>query len=339
MKNTIKNRYEMIMLVQAKNCNPRGDTDAGNEPTIDPSSGKAIITDVAIKRDIRDYIQDAYPEQEILISNGRSINKAIAEAVLSVNKIDEFDKNFTNKKVPETSNWLAEKYYDVRAFGGVLSTGRNGGQVRGAAQVAIAESFDAVNQNTLTITRMAYTDGKDFGNMDDYIKEESARPENKKRTMGNKGFISYGLFPIKVTVSAALAEKVGFTECDLKILQEAVLQCINHEVSSSKMGYDVVSPLIIFKHVGTQDAANAEEKAREAKLGCASAYKLFSLLKVSKKEGVEFPQEYTDYSVSLDWKNIPDGVEVWVKKAPFCPAVAGDEAIKALISENINVTR
>ena len=337
---TIQNRYEFMLLLEAKLCNPNGDPDMGNLPRQDPETEQGIITDVAIKRRIRNYIQDAFFDKEgmdILMQSGTSLNKKIAEAVLEVNEIQKFDPNFKNAKVMESAQRLAEKYWDVRAFGGVMSTGRNAGQVRGAVQIAMSTSVDPIGVQDMTITRMCYTDGKDCATIEEYEKEENERPDDKKRTMGNKRIATYGLYIVKGSISASLAEKVGFTETDLNALNEALLQMYNHDISSSKEGMSVVSPLFLFKHVGTQDDANAEEKAREAKLGCAAAHKLFNLMNVQKMTEIEYPRNDEDYQVSFRFSEMPKGVEVGIKTAPFSEVVWGDDVKKVLEAEGIKI--
>jgi len=339
-KQVIKNRYEFMVLLEAKLCNPNGDPDMGNLPRQDPETEQGIITDVAIKRRIRNYVQDAFADRVgmgILMQSGTSINKKIAEAVLEVNEIKSFDKSFVNSKVYESAQKLADKYWDVRAFGGVMSTGRNAGQIRGAVQIAMSMSIDAIGVQDMTITRMCYADGKDFTTMAEYEKEENERPDDKKRTMGTKKIATYGLFVVKGSVSASLAERVGFSEEDLDALCEAILQMYNHDISSSKEGMSVVSPLILFKHVGTQDDANAAEKAREAKLGCASAHKLFGALKIQKKENVEFPRKYEDYNIAFEYSNLPKGIEVGAKSSPFEPVVWREDAKELIQAEGIVV--
>ena len=327
MTPVVANRYELMALIEAKMCNPGGGPDMGNLPRQDSDTGHGYITDVALKRRIRNYVDDGYQGVEgkaILMRSGTSINKKIAESVFRVNDLQKVDKGFKNKKVPETTKDMLERYWDVRAFGAVLSTGLNAGQVRGAVQIGMALSVDPIEIEDITITRMVYADGKDFGTLGEYEKEENERPDDKKRTMGSKKFTPYGLYIMKGTISASLAEKTGFTEEDKDLLFESILQMYNHDVSSSKHGMSVVSPLIIFKHVGTQGDSNAEQNAREAKLGCASAHKLYNLVNVEKKDDVEYPRDITDYNVTLRLSDVPDGIEVGIKEEPFSKAVYGE---------------
>ena len=327
MSQIVTNRYEFMVLVEGKMCNPNGDPDMGNLPRQDNETGCGFITDVAFKRRIRNYVDDGYGTEkgrEILMRSGTSINRKIAESVFRVNDVKSVPPKFSNPRVSETAQDMMARYWDVRTFGAVLSTGLNAGQVRGAVQIGMATSVDPIEVEDITITRMVYADGKDFTTIEEYANEEKNRPDDKKRTMGSKKFVLYGLYVLKGTISANLAEKTGFSEADKDLLFEAILQMYNHDISSSKQGMSVVSPLIIFKHVGTQDPANAEQNAREAKLGCASAHRLFSLLKVEKKSEVEFPRDITDYSVILNLSDVPTGIDVGLKEEPFSPVVYGD---------------
>ena len=210
----IKNRYEFMVLVEAKMCNPNGDPDMGNLPRQDPETEQGIITDVAIKRRIRNYVQDAFADRvgmEILMQFGRNLNKEIARTVLEVNGVEKFDENFKNRKVQESSQLLAERYWDVRAFGGVMSTGWNAGQIRGAVQIAMSTSVDAIEVQDFSITRMCYVDGKEknHATIEEYDKDENEKAEDSKRTMGTKKVASYGLFVVKGSISASLADKVN----------------------------------------------------------------------------------------------------------------------------------
>lgn len=323
MKRLLANRYEFMFLLQASGCNPNGDPDMGNLPRQDEDTGLGYITDVALKRRIRNYIDDAYgnePGMQILMRKGTSLNEKIAEAVLETNQIDQFSKDFVNAKVQETESYMSNKYWDVRTFGGVLSTGRNAGQVRGAVQLSGANfSIDPIQPKSITVTRMCYTDGGDYDTLEKYRQADQKLADDKKRTMGTKQFIPYGLFLVHGSVSSCLAQKNGFTEEDLDKLFEAILQMYNHDISSSKEGMSVVGPIMIFQHVGTQAPENKEQNEKEALLGCAPAYRLFNLLEIHKKEGVEYPRKYEDYSVSLNVLDLPLGIKLGFKKYPFEP--------------------
>lgn len=314
---SLKNRYEILALIQAKMCNPNGDPDMGNRPRIDLETNHGIITDVAVKSRIRAYVEDAYadtPGCKILITNGANINKAIASAVLDANSVTELKE--TNTKVNEAATIMCEKYWDVRTFGGVLSTGLNAGQVRGAVQVGMATSVDPIEVEEISITRKAFTDNKSFTNIADYEKAETKMSEASKRTIGNKQYTPYGLYVMKMTVSANLAQKVGFTEEDLQMLLESIIQMYDNSISSSKMGMSVLTPVIVFKHVGTHCAGDPLNE-KESLLGCVSSYKLFDLLDIHKKDDIEFARDYKDYNIQLRLSKLPNGVECYAKDGAF----------------------
>ena len=315
----IKNRYEVVALVEARMCNPNGDPDMANRPRTDFETDRGIITDVAFKARMRQYVLDTYAGKDgydILMQNGASINKAIAEAVLSVNKTDKLAKG-NNTKVNESADAMCSKYWDVRAFGAVMSTGLNAGQVRGAAQVGMSLSVDPIAPEVMTVTRRSYSDTKDsYETLQEYIDEENARPGDKKRTMGTKAYIPYGLYIFRMSISANLASKVGFSEEDLKVLLESLIQMYDNDVSSSKMGMSVLAPVVVFKHVGV-DNNNPEQQAKEALLGCAPAYKLFDMLSVERKDGVDAARSYNDYDINLDLSKLPAGVKCGIKNSAY----------------------
>lgn len=325
----LKNRYEILALVQAKMCNPNGDPDMGNRPRIDFETNRGIITDVAFKARIRAYMEDAYAGVNgcnILLTNGANINKAIAGAVLDANGVTDLKGD--NTKVKEAAEIMCQRYWDVRTFGGVLSTGLNAGQVRGAVQVGMSTSIDPIEVEEISITRKAFTADK-FSNIVDYEKAEAKMSDAIKRTMGNKQYTPYGLYVMKMTVSANLAQKVGFTDEDLQMLLESVVQMYDNGVSSSKMGMSVLMPVVVFKHVGTHGAGDPMSE-KEALFGCTSAYKLFDLLDVHKKDGIEFPRDYKDYDINLKLSELPAGVECYAKDAALSslrPLNAGTDIV------------
>lgn len=326
-KNVLKNAYTFMVVLEAVGCNPNGDPDLANAPRQDFETGLGIITDVATKRRIRNYVEAAYADQpgmEILMQSGTSINKEIAKAVLEANGLETFTKDFKNKKVDDSSALIAKRYWDARTFGAVLATGRNAGQLNGPVQFGMAMSVDPVHVENITITRMCYTDGKDFNSLKEYENEELSRPEDKKRTMGDKKFVSYGLYVVQGTVSANLAAKTGFTESDLRVLFEAIMQMYDFDNTSSKQGMRIASPLIIFKHIGTHPE-DPEQNAREALLGCAPAHKLYDMLKIRRKAGVEFGRKLDDYDITLEFsdemRNTLRGVNIGMKELPFSDIV------------------
>lgn len=318
-KEVVKNTYTFTMLVEAKLANPNGDPDMGNLPRQDLETEIGIMTDVAFKRRIRNYIDVAYAGEDgmdILMRNGVSINKEIAKIVLEVNGEEKFAEPFKNKKVPESAAAFCKRFWDVRTFGGVLSTGRNAGQITGPVQLGMAESVDPIHIEDMTITRMCYTDGNDFSTIEDYEREEAEHDEQTKRTMGEKKVVSYGLYVVQGTISPSLAIRTGFSEDDLNKLFEALLQMYEFDNSASKQGMRAASPLIIFKHIGTHPE-NPEQNEKEALLGCMPAHKLYNMLRITKKEGVEYPRKLEDYDIAMQIPETMRGIDIGVKENPF----------------------
>lgn len=311
----LNNRYEFMFFIECVNGNPNGDPDMGNTPRIDPQNMHGYITDVAIKRRIRNYIQFAFadkPGMRIIMQNATNINKFIAEAHEKTEGNLGKDKN----KVNAARNYACENFYDVRTFGAVLSTGLNAGQVRGPVQITFAKSMSPILPLDISITRMLVAENiKDAKTVADYEKWESQQDEDKLRTMGRKQLIPYGLYEVRGFVSAHLADETGFDEQDLKTLFEAILNMYEHDRSASKGHMSVIAPLIIFRHVGTD--SDAEQRVRQAKLGCAAAHKLFDLVSVKKKADVAFPRSNTDYEASIDMAGLPRGVEVGFLRNPY----------------------
>ena len=313
---SIQNRYEFMYYVSCTNCNPNGDPDMGNTPRIDPQTMQGYITDGATKRRIRNYVELAYagmPGMNIIIQQSTNINRHIAEAKRAAG-VEDCAKG--KEAVYAGRRKACELFYDVRTFGAVMSTGPNAGQVRGPVQISFGKSLDPVLPLDISITRMAVADNA--GNaqtVEDYEKWEAEQPEEKLRTMGRKQFIPFGLYEIRGFISANLAAETGFDDQDLKILFEAILNMYEHDRSASKGEMDIVSPLIIFKHVGTD--SDAAQRVRQAKLGCAPAHKLFDLVRVQKKADVRYPRTYRDYDASVALGKLPEGVQIGFQIAPY----------------------
>ncbi len=313
MSEILKNRYEFLFLFDCENGNPNGDPDSGNAPRIDPEDMRGLVSDVAFKRRIRNYIQTARNNKEpnaIFVEHATNLNRPI---VISHEKteggLDVSGKGASKKKVELAKAFMCKTFFDVRAFGAVMSTGPNAGQVRGPIQLSFARSLDPVLPLDISITRMAVAeDVKGAKSSADYKKWEDEQPEDKLRTMGRKALIPYGLYMGKGFISANLAEGTGFTEEDLALFWEALLNMYEHDRSASKGVMSVREPVFIFKHIGTD--TNAEQRIQQAKLGCAPAHKLFDLVGVHKKDGVEAPRAFTDYEVGFNLKGVPRGVQM-----------------------------
>ena len=318
----IQNRYELMYYVACTNANPNGDPDMGNTPRIDPQTMQGFISDGATKRRIRDYVVTAHggePGMEIIVQQATNLNRHIARAKREAG----FEDCAKGKDAVYAGRRKAcELFYDVRTFGAVMSTGPNAGQVRGPVQFTFGKSLDPVLPLDISITRMAIAKNlKENSTMEDYQKDEDATPEDKLRTMGRKQLIPFGLYEVRAFISANLAAETGFDDRDLQVLFEAILNMYEHDRSASKGEMEVVSPLILFKHVGTDSDEN--QRLRQAKLGCAPAHRLFELVDVHRKSNVEIPRSYRDYDAIVHLDKVPAGVEIGFQRDAFGPIVWG----------------
>lgn len=307
--NSLTNRHDFLILFDVTNGNPNGDPDAGNMPRLEPNSNRGLVSDVCLKRKVRNYIEQFPPQRDEAADNGFNIlikqgavieteqNKGIKAAK------DQYKEK--DKQAEATMRWLCREFFDVRTFGGVLSTGDDvmkgsaWGQVRGPVQFTFGQSFHPITPLEITITRCAVT------------KEED---KAKERTMGNKHIVPYALYAAKGYVSPAFAERTGFTQADLDLLFEALLHMFEHDRSAAR-GEMVVRGLYDFEHIGTQHENNAEQNKREARLGCAHAHKLFEGIKVEltdKAKAKGFPESFQDYKVICAWdeQELPKGVQL-----------------------------
>lgn len=299
MREAIKNRYEFVILFDVENGNPNGDPDAGNMPRIDPESGLGLVTDVCLKRKIRNYVETVKEDEKgykIYIREDVPLNRSDREAcqALGVNETNDSKQTEALKKLKKSDpdvdmklrDYMCEHFYDIRTFGAVMTTfvkaSLNCGQVRGPVQLGFARSIDPIISQEVTITRVAITTEKDA--------------ENKTTEMGRKSIVPYGLYRAEGYVSANLARKVtGFSEEDLELLWEAIINMFEHDHSAAR-GKMAVRELIVFKH--------------SKELGDCPAYKLFDAVEVKKNENVVYPRQYQDYTVQVHEDQIPESVEV-----------------------------
>ncbi len=311
--NILTNRHDFLLLFEVTNGNPNGDPDAGNLPRLDPNTNRGIVTDVCLKRKVRNFTEIFPPARENDAANGFNIlikQGAVIETEQKKGEIvaaESLPRGTDNQKAEAAMKWLCREFFDLRTFGGVISTG-NGvlkgsafGQVRGPVQFTFGQSFHAITPLEITITRCAVT------------KEEDAK---KERTMGNKHIVPYALYAAKGYISPAFAEKTGFTDADLGLLFQALLNMFEHDRSAAR-GEMIVRGLYDFEHCGTQHPNNAEQNKREARLGCAHAHKLIGGIKVdlsekAKAAGKTFPESFADYAVNCDWTeaNLPAGIRL-----------------------------
>ena len=288
MSTPIKNRYDFVILFDVENGNPNGDPDAGNMPRIDPETGYGLVTDVCLKRKIRNYVEDLKeeaPGYRIYVKEGVPLNRSDAEALTAVGVSG--DLKAAKKADPDIDkklrDFMCSNFYDIRTFGAVMTTfvkgALNCGQVRGPVQLNFARSIDPIVPQEVTITRVAIT--------------TEADAEKKGTEMGRKHIVPYALYRAEGYVSANLARKTtGFSEDDLQLLWQAILNMFENDHSAAR-GKMAVRELIVFKH--------------DSELGCAPAYKLFQKVQVKPVEGVEVPRKYGDYVVSVS-DDLPEGV-------------------------------
>ena len=313
----IQNRYEFLFLFDCERGNPNGDPDAGNAPRIDPEDMHGLVSDVAIKRRVRNYIQTRFGNEApnaIFVEHATNLNKPIVAAHVATGGAPGGGGN--RSQVNGAKNWMCQQFFDVRTFGAVMSTGANAGQVRGPVQVAFSRSIDPILPVEAAITRMAVAEKVSGAKtVSDYQKWEDEQEEDKLRTMGRKSLISYGLYATKGFVSAHLAQGTGFSDDDLNHLWEALANMFDHDRSASK-GVMACRDLFVFKHVGT-DNGDAGQRVKQAMLGCAPAQHLLDLGRVIdipaiKAQG-KLPRAYTDYqqAMQIHADRMPVGVELW----------------------------
>ncbi len=288
MSEAIKNRYEFVILFDVENGNPNGDPDSGNMPRVDPETGCGLVTDVCLKRKIRNYVETVREDAKgyrIYIKEQVPLNRSDAEALayLGVNKDLKAAKKDDPALDGKIRDFMCQNFFDIRTFGAVMTTfvkgALNCGQVRGPVQLGFARSIDPILPQEVTITRVSIT--------------TEADAEKKGTEMGRKYIVPYGLYRAEGYISANLARKVtGFSEEDLDLLWEAILNMFENDRSAAR-GKMAVRELIVFKHA--------------SELGNAPAYKLFDAVHVERAANVTTPRKYSDYVVTID-ETLPDGV-------------------------------
>lgn len=292
----IQNRYDFVLLFDVKDGNPNGDPDAGNLPRLDAETGMGLVTDVCLKRKVRNYIgvlKEEKPPYEIYVKEKAVLNKTHERAYVAIGAEDLLKGDDEKRKggdkvkrkggdrVEEARHWMCANFYDVRTFGAVMSTGVNCGQVRGPVQITFGRSVDPIVSSEHSITRMAVTTEK-----------EAENQSGDNRTMGRKFTVPYGLYSTHGFISASLAEQTGFSENDMQLLLESLKNMFEHDRSAAR-GEMTTRGLYVFKH--------------DNKLGNAQAHTLFDRIKISRQsEGVA--RNFSDYVVKVDETNMPTGV-------------------------------
>lgn len=281
----INNRYEFVYLFDVTNGNPNGDPDAGNLPRLDPETNQGLVTDVCLKRKIRNYVAlekentqgfEIYLQEKSVLNNQ---HKKAYEALDIKHEAKKLPKDVA--KARELTAWMCANFFDVRTFGAVMTTEVNAGQVRGPIQLAFATSIDPIVPMEISITRMAVTNERDL---------------EKERTMGRKHIVPYGLYRVHGFISAKLAEQTGFSEDDLQLLWRSLTNMFEHDRSAAR-GEMAARKLVVFKH--------------DNAMGNAPAHKLFDLVKVLRKDGEEGSpaRSFADYAIEVD-QSLPEGVSV-----------------------------
>ena len=295
MSEAIKNRYEFAIIFDVENGNPNGDPDAGNMPRVDPETGYGIVTDVCLKRKIRNYVETVKENESgygIYIKSGVPLQTSDKKAFEYLG-IEESEVKKMKKDNPEIDakirDFMCKNFFDIRAFGAVMTTfvkaALNCGQVRGPVQLGFARSVDPIFPQEITITRCAIT--------------TEADAEKNTNTMGNKFIVPYGLYIAEGYISANLARKVtGFSEDDLELLWDAIINMFEFDHAAAR-GKMAVRKLVIFKH--------------DSELGNVPAYKLFDAIKIERKKDVEVARSFSDYNISIAESEIPQGVTCTVR--------------------------
>lgn len=289
----IANRYEFVYLFDVTNGNPNGDPDAGNLPRLDPETNRGLVTDVCLKRKVRNFVafaNEGAPGHAIYMAEKAILNLQHQKAWEA--KGIEPDKKDGYKKLPkdeaqarQITDWMCANFFDIRTFGAVMTTGVNAGQVRGPVQMAFATSIDPVIPLEISITRMAVTTEK-----------EAEAQSGDNRTMGRKHIIPYGLYRAHGFISAKLAERTGFSDDDLQLFWQALTNMFEHDRSAAR-GEMAARKLIVFKH--------------DSAMGNAPAHVLFDTVQVARANDTDgAPRGYADYSVSINRDAIPSGVTV-----------------------------
>jgi len=283
----MNNRYDFVYLFDCTDGNPNGDPDAANAPRIDPQDMHGLVSDVCLKRKIRNFVllaKEGAPGYGMFVQQGSILNDRIAEAHKALgHDVDPKSekKKASREQVGAARVEMCKRFYDVRTFGAVMSTGANAGQVRGPVQVSFSRSIDPILPLDLSITRMAVTEAK-----------EADAPN---QTMGRKNLIPYGLYRCHGFISAHLARETGFNDTDLQLLWQALQQMFDHDRSASR-GTMAPQKLVVFKHASA--------------LGNAPAHKLFERVIVKRKSQVDVARSFADYDFRITRDNLPSEVEI-----------------------------
>lgn len=286
---SLTNRYDFVLLFDVKDGNPNGDPDAGNLPRMDAETGHGLMTDVSLKRKVRNFVGMAKGEQppyEIYVKEKAILNNQHKRAYVGIGREELLGGDDKKRKggdaVDGARQWMCRNFFDVRTFGAVMSTGINCGQVRGPVQLTFARSIDPIIAQEHSITRMAVA-----------TEAEAEKQDGDNRTMGRKHTVPYGLYVAHGFVSSFLAKQTGFSEEDLELLWQALSQMFEHDRSAAR-GEMTTRGLYVFKH--------------DSELGNAPAHALFERIQAKLKAGVLVPRNFDDYDVAIQDADLPAGV-------------------------------
>ena len=312
---TLSRRHDFVLIFDVTNGNPNGDPDAGNLPRLDPETSHGLVSDVSLKRKIRNYVELARSGDaghHIYVQEGAILNEKHRQAYVALRPDDakaRKDAKLNPRDNPEAkalSDWMCANFFDVRTFGAVMSTGINCGQVKGPVQMTFASSVEPILPVEISITRMAATNEAEQKKRTEGAEEGDVRTDN--RTMGRKHIVPYGLYVAHGFISAKFAERTGFSEADLDLLFEALANMFEHDRSAAR-GEMTTRRLIAFRH--------------QSALGNAPAHKLFDLVRISREVDGEIralddkglgnyapARRFSDYAVEVDRAGLPEGVEI-----------------------------
>ena len=288
---SLAHRYDFVLLFDVKDGNPNGDPDAGNLPRLDAETGHGLVTDVALKRKVRNFVglvNGEQPPYEIYVKEKAILNNQHKRAYVGIGREDLLAGDDKKRKggdaVDDARAWMCRNFFDVRTFGAVMSTGINCGQVRGPIQLTFARSIDPIVASEHSITRMAVA-----------TEAEAEKQEGDNRTMGRKHTVPYGLYRAHGFVSAFLAKQTGFSEDDLTLFWQALVQMFEHDRSAAR-GEMTTRGLYVFKH--------------DSELGNAPAHALFERVQAERIAGVDVPRSFADYTVEVAADDLPNGVSL-----------------------------
>ena len=288
---SLTHRYDFVLLFDVKDGNPNGDPDAGNLPRMDAETGHGLMTDVSLKRKVRNFVGMAKGEQppyEIYVKEKAILNNQHKRAYVGIGREELLAGDDKKRKggdaVDDARQWMCRNFFDVRTFGAVMSTGINCGQVRGPVQLTFARSIDPIIAQEHSITRMAVA-----------TEAEAEKQDGDNRTMGRKHTVPYGLYVAHGFVSSFLAKQTGFSDDDLELLWQALCQMFEHDRSAAR-GEMSTRGLYVFKH--------------DSELGNAPAHSLFERIQPKLKEEVSVPRSFGDYEVAVDEADLPFGVKL-----------------------------